>query len=210
MLKSLIPYWQVLFSENSLDKFLKEVIESFDDDEITDNAVRQLHRYTQLNDLKLKGILGNDEYIRKLAEISDASERILKQISENYLPILPIKAVAGHESGPHYTVEYHDIEDWKYLSKKNAKKKVGIRVDGESMNPLYSDGDILMCKKTVIEDVSEREAVIIVRRDNSIYLKYIKKEGSVLHMISLNPEFEKFDLHLSEVLEIWKVETKVK
>ncbi|WP_020568005.1 S24 family peptidase [Neolewinella persica] len=209
MIKGLIPYWQTLFAESPLSKFLKEVINSFDEDEITSDAVMQLHRFTQLAELRKEGVIDSGDYIQRLSEISNSGKEILKKINENYLPILPIKAVAGLESGPHYTVEYHDIEDWRHLPKRNSNKKVGIRVDGDSMNPIYEDGDVIMCKKAVIEEITERQAVIVVCKDNSIFLKNIKKEGSKLWLKSLNPAFEPFQLHLREILEIWAVETKV-
>jgi len=210
MIRKLIPYWRKLFSESSLDKFLKEVLDSFEEDEIADEAIMLLHRFTQIDELRKKGIIDNKDYIQRLSEISDAGRTILSQINGNYLPILPIKAVAGRESGPHYTVEYHEIEDWKYLPKKDSKKKVGIRVDGNSMNPVYQDGDIIICCKTVIEDISERQAVIVVCKDNSIFLKNIKKSGGSLELISLNPKFLPFKIQLREIHEIWKVESKVK
>lgn len=209
MIKNLIPYWRKLFSESPLNKFLKEVIDYFDNDEIIEDATMQLHSYTQLAELKKEGVVDNNDYIRRLSEISKSSKAILDKINNNYLPILPIKAVAGKDSGPHYTVEYHEIEDWKYLPKKNSNKKIGIRVDGNSMNPVYQDGDIIMCKKGVIEDISERQAVIVVCRDNSIFLKYIKRDDGKLKLLSLNPEFKPFHISLREILEIWVVETKV-
>lgn len=209
MLKKLIPYWEDLYTSKPLDKFLQGVKDFFEDDEIKDDAIRQLHRYSQLEELRKKGVIDNNNYIEKQSEISTAAHDILKKISNQYLPILPVKAIAGL-SGPQYAIEYQQIEEWKFIENKEIKNRIGIRVEGDSMNPLYIEGDILVCKRTTVENISERQTIVVVTTDNSIFLKNVRKVGSELELISLNTDFEPFKIPTRDIAELWFVESKTK
>jgi len=210
LLKELISYWDDLYTSKPLDKFLQGVKHRFDDDEIREEAIRQLHRYFQLEELRKKGIISNDDYIQKQSEISNAAYDTLKKITSFYLPILPIRAIAGTNAAPQYSVDYKEIEEWKLIPKGDIKSKIGIRVEGDSMNPLYLDGDTLVCKRVVVDEVTERQTVVVVAKDDTIFLKKIKKKGSSLELISINPDFPSFDLPLREIAEIWLVDGKLK
>lgn len=210
MLKHLTQHWENIYTK-SLDKFLQEVKDYFEDEELNDDSIRQLHRFFQLEDMRKKGVVDNSYYVQKRTEISDASFYILDKIRNEYLPILPVKAVAGHNSGLYFAVEYKQIEEWKFFPQGDVRHKIGIRVEGDSMEPLYIDGDILVCKNTTtLEGISERQPVVIVTTDNSIFVKNIRKKRSVLELVSMNSEFETFELPLREIAELWLVETKVK
>lgn len=210
MLKKLIQIWDDSYSDDPLESFLKGVKESIEYDEVRDEAIRQLHRLTQLEELRRKGVINNEDYSQKQSEISTAANDILKKINNFYLPILPVTAIAGTDAGPQYAVEYQQIEEWKFIKKGNARHHIGIMVEGDSMEPSYSDGDILICLKTSINNVTERQPVIVVGKDNSIFLKKVNKQGSNLNLISLNPDYPSFKIPLREIAEIWLVESKIK
>ena len=78
------------------------------------------------------------------------------------------------------------------------------------MEPSYCDGDILICIKTSINNLTERQPVIVVGKDNSIFLKKVKKSGNNLDLISLNPEYSTFQIPLKDIGEIWLVDSKIK
>lgn len=210
MLKKLVSVWEDLYTGKSLDKFLQGVRDYFDDEEINEEAIQLHHRYFLLNDQKKKNLISSPEYIQQQSEISTAAFSILKTITDTYLPILPVRAHAGPDGGPQYSIEYSQIEEWKHIPRGGIKNKIGIRVEGDSMNPAYMDGDILICKKTTIDNVSDRQPVVIVGHDNSIFLKKVKKVGSKIQMISINPEFPTFELSLREINEMWVVDSKIK
>jgi hypothetical protein len=87
MLKKLIQVWDDSFSGDPLENFLQGVKDSIEYDEIRDEAIRQLHRLTQLEELRRKGVIKNEDYTQKQSEISTASNDILKKINSYYLPI---------------------------------------------------------------------------------------------------------------------------
>ena len=210
MLRRHIPYWEDLYSLKPLEVFLKEVKDSFDNEEIKEQAIRLLHRHSRLEAHRNKGVLDNKDYLTAETEISAAAFEILKKISNEYLPILPVRAIAGTESGHQYAVESHDIEEWKLVPKINTKGRIGIRVQGKSMQPLYKNGDILVCIKILLGRITERQNIVVVDTDNNIYVKRVKKRGDSVKLISLNPDFKPFAIPIDEIKEYWKVEEKIK
>ena len=210
MLKKFIPYWEDLYSLKPLEVFLKEVKDVFENEEIKENAIRLLHRHSRLENHRNKGILDNKEYLTSETEISASAFEILKEISKEYLPILPVKAIAGDDSGHQYAIESHDIEEWKLVPKIVTKGRIGIRVQGKSMHPLYKEGDILICKKILLGRITERQNIVVVDAENNIYVKRIKKLDDSIQLISLNKDFKPFEIPLDEIIEYWKVEDKIK
>lgn len=210
MLKKFIPYWEDLYSLKPLEVFLKEVKDMFENEEIKDNAIRLLHRHTRLENHRNKGILDNKEYLTSETEISTSAFEILKEISKEYLPILPVKAIAGNGSGHQYAIESRDIEEWKLVPKVETKGRLGIRVQGKSMQPLYKQGDILICKKILLGRITERQNIVVVDIENNIYVKRIRKVDDSIELISLNEDYEPFKIPIDEIKEYWKVEDKIK
>lgn len=209
ILEKMARIWESSFSADSLEKFLKRVQGSISTYEIRDEAMMQLHKLTQLEELRKKGVINNDEYSQKQNEISTAFKSTLLKIINEYLPILPLTAMAGYNSGPQYAVQKQQIEEWKHIENGEIRDKIGIRVEGDSMQPGYLDGDILICSKSNLKSITERQAVVVVGIDNSVFLKRVKKVGDKLELTSLNPNYTPFEIPMNEVFEIWIVEDKV-
>ena len=209
VLEKMARVWESSFSDDSLEKFLKRVRSSISSYDIRDEAMMQLHKLTQLEELRKKGVINNDEYSQKQNEISTAFKGTLLKIMNEYLPILPLKAVAGYESGPQYAVQKQQIEEWKHIENGEIRDKIGIRVEGDSMHPGYSDGDNLICSKSNLKSITERQAVVVVGVDNSVFLKRVKRLGNEIELNSINPDYKPFKMALEEVFEIWVVEDKV-
>lgn len=205
-----LKYWREVFATRPLREFLKEVMGQFDDEKVSDEVTALLHRLTQLDELRKQGVLSNADYILQRTEISTAAQNLLKTIEEQYLPILPVNAKAGMDPGFFYSITYSNIEEWRFLEKGRIKNKIGIRVNGTSMEPDFYSGDILICKKVLLADVKASQPVVVVGKDNSVYLKTIKIEKDQLILISINKDYEDFPLPLDDVLEIWLVEEKLK
>jgi phage repressor protein C with HTH and peptisase S24 domain len=210
MLKELTQTWDVVYAKEQVDTFLQRVMDSIEYDEIRGEAMRQLHRWTQMEGQRRKGVLSNSDYSQKESEISSAALDILNKFTNFYLPILPVTAIAGTDLGAQYAIEYQQIEEWKHIPKGNIKGKIGIMVEGDSMKPAYLNGDILLCYKSTISNISDRQTVVVVTTDNSIFLKKIKKVENELHLISLNPDFKTFPIPIREVYEVWVVDSKIK
>ncbi len=80
ILKRMARTWEDSFSSDPLEKFLKRVKDSIEYNDIRDEAIMQLHRLTQLDELRKKGVINNDDYSQKQSEISTATKSTLEKI----------------------------------------------------------------------------------------------------------------------------------
>lgn len=74
-----------------------------------------------------------------------------EQITYKTLPLIPIDAIAGVPAGDFSGVRFEDCEQYRIPDFESKGAEFLIRVNGSSMYPKYSNGDILACKK--IEEI---------------------------------------------------------
>ena len=67
------------------------------------------------------------------------------------LPLIPIDAIAGVPAGDFQGVRFEDCDQYCIPDFESKGAEFLIRVNGSSMYPKYSNGDILACKK--IEEI---------------------------------------------------------
>ncbi len=196
--------WGKIFSD-SLENFLNKVIYDIDDTEIKYDATLYLCQFNHLCNDKLKGIITFEQYQLESNRIMLAArEDILKKINNHYLPILPVNAIAG-TCCSQYSIQYQEIQEWKYIGTNNIRNHIGIRISGDSMSPDFSSGQILVCSQVSLEEAVEKHFFVILTKDNCLYLKKIKKYDDRLELISTNSEYEKISISREEILEIWQV-----
>lgn len=107
-------------------------------------------------------------------------------------PVSPYKASAG--SG-YLLFDEEPDEIWKVASNAETRKAdIGITVSGDSMEPLYYDGDILLIRKQ--PDINIGEIGIFIKDGQG----YVKKKGED-RLISLNKLRD--DIYPSEFDEIY-------
>lgn len=87
-------------------------------------------------------------------------------------------------------------------SLKGADFLVGV--EGNSMNPKYSSGDIVICRKLPIDTFIQWNMVYIIDTDQGALLKRIKKGNSeeTVLVVSENPDYETFELNRSQIYNI--------
>ncbi|MCY1721337.1 LexA family transcriptional regulator [Prolixibacteraceae bacterium Z1-6] len=92
-----------------------------------------------------------------------------------------------------------------FLSKE--KKYRAFSIEGDSMLPI-PDGSIVIAEFIQdFFDIKTNQAYIIVTRDEGIVFKVAENnisENRLLRLISLNTDFEPYDVPISEVKEAWK------
>lgn len=211
MLKRLLTYWEDLFSNKPLEVFLAEVKNYFDSEEIKEEALLLQHRISQLEDYRRKGIIDNNDYLDRQSELSSATFQIQKRISEFYLPVVYLNEFGNKSNSTYYGLEYHEVDDWQFIETLNIKNKIGLGFNSITNNPIYREDDVIVCKKTTLGSINEKQTVVVVTKDNNIFIKSIRKIGRA---IELNPivviNEKSFSIPLRDVLEIWVVESKIK
>lgn len=143
-------------------------------------------------------VRGNE--IRVLATTVDAQ-------NQDNIELVSIKAKAG------YTVGYFDSEfiaglpvfQLPFLSRE--KKYRTFQIDGDSMLPIPDKSWVTGEFVQDLFDIKDDELYVVLTLNEGIVFKKVRNEltekGS-LHMISLNPDYEAYDLPVSEIREAWK------
>jgi len=92
-----------------------------------------------------------------------------------------------------------------FLSKE--KKYRAFTISGDSMLPIPSGSVVIGEFVQDFLDIKNGQSCIVVTRDEGIVFKLIKNEIQEKHslqMISLNTQFEPYDLPITEIKEIWR------
>lgn len=116
------------------------------------------------------------------------------------IPLIPIDAMAGFGTGG---VQVMDYDTQKYVVPEFTELNVDfmIRVKGSSMYPKYNSGDLVACKKLVLSDIFfQWNKVYVLDTDQGALIKRIKKgsEDNLL-IVSDNPSYDPYELHLSQI-----------
>jgi repressor LexA len=147
------------------------------------------------------------ETVRKTVRFSEETKSIENHTVSNEpakehegIPLIPIDAMAGFGTGG---VQVMDYDTQKYIVPEFTELKVDfmIRVKGSSMYPKYNSGDLVACKKLVLNDIFfQWNKVYVLDTDQGALIKRIKKgsEDNLL-IVSDNPSYEPYELHLSKI-----------
>jgi transcriptional regulator with XRE-family HTH domain len=155
----------------------------------------QLRQLENGEDLFLRG--GN---LRVLASTVNASNR------EN-IELVPVKAQAGYTSGyadPEYINELQ-VFQLPFLSED--KKYMTFQLQGDSMFPIPEKAWVTGEYVQDWKQIRTGEACIVLTLDEGIVFKIIENrlEGEgMLRLFSLNPLYEPYEVHASEIREIWR------
>jgi transcriptional regulator with XRE-family HTH domain len=148
---------------------------------------------------------GRDVYITgtKLRVLATSVD---KQNEEN-IELVPEKAKAGYATGfadPEYIKELPMFQ-LPFLSKQ--KKYRTFQLSGDSMLPIphgsWVTGEFVQDWKSVVSG----HAYIILTLDEGIVFKIVEnllEEDNKLILFSLNPSYQPYDVHISQVKEIWQ------
>jgi phage repressor protein C with HTH and peptisase S24 domain len=141
----------------------------------TDDAVRPFTaRFSRLNEYHRQVILREMDVLIDMQEKPAAPVRKLVQIYRNDLAAC---------AGPSWGIgEDYGEPVWLYEDSVTSRADEIIRVSGDSMEPLYHDGDQVLVQHT--SSVRPGEIGIFVTGDMG-YIKEYRKEG----LKSLNPEY---------------------
>jgi repressor LexA len=102
---------------------------------------------------------------------------------------------------PDYAEQYVTVDDVK------DPQAFALRVKGNSMAPRIEDGDIVVVSP---QAEAHNGDICVVRVSGEDTLKKVKLEGTYLHLIPLNPEFEPVTVKKKDVDFVWKVVKLIK
>lgn len=143
----------------------------------TSKAVEKLTTiYSRLNDTNKNKVL---DYSNKLLH---EQGRIIEEASNLYKVI----AFAGLSAGKGYSYEEHE-QTTVYTDRNDLKPHdFATIVHGDSMDPLYSNGDVVLISNGY-DNV--QGGVYAVDFNNESYLKRVYFEGNRIRLVSVNPNY---------------------
>lgn len=136
----------------------------------------------------------------ELEEKNKEIEKFMRSASPTEgIPLIPISAMAGAFTGEQTILEY-ECERFIVPTFKGAEFLINVR--GSSMYPKYNSGDIVACKRVPMEGIFfQWNKVYVLDTDQGPLIKRIKPGSDKDHIliISDNPSYEPFELHLSRI-----------
>jgi repressor LexA len=121
------------------------------------------------------------------------------------IPLVSIKAVGGFGSAD-FVIQKRDVKE-HYIIPKFRDKQVDfmIEVEGSSMYPKYSSGDVVACRILHEQNfIQWNQTHVIATKEQGLIIKRVKKgvtEGSLI-MISDNKDYPEFEVPKKEITGI--------
>lgn len=139
--------------------------------------------YTSLNDTNKTKVL---DYSNKLLHEQDS---IIKEASNLYKVI----AFAGLSAGKGYSYEEHE-QTTVYTDRDDLKPHdFATIVHGDSMQPLYNDGDVVLISNGY-DNV--QGGIYAVDFNDESFLKRVYFEGNRIRLVSINPNYSDKHIYL--------------
>lgn len=120
----------------------------------------------------------------------------------NGIPLIPLDAVAGFPATDNESAYLEDCERYTIPEFEAKGANFLIRVSGDSMMPLYNNGDIIACRK--IHDILffQWGGVYVLETSQGVIVKYVEepeKNDDCILCVSENPRFKPFQLPKSDI-----------
>lgn len=85
-----------------------------------------------------------------------------------------------------------------------------FEVYGHSMEPTFYPRDIVVCRLiNNLDCIRNKEVYAIITKREGVITKRVIKKGDYLELHGDNSEFEPYQIHLSEIHQVWKFETRI-
>lgn len=118
------------------------------------------------------------------------------------IPLIPIEAVAGFPAADSDGVYLEDCDHYAIPEFEAKGANFLIRVSGDSMLPLYNNGDIIACRK--ISDILffQWGGIYVLDTSQGALVKRVEeceKDDDCILCVSENPRFKPFQLPKSDI-----------
>ena len=161
-------------------------------------TLNQLMEISSIFNISLDWLTGQGPMLKEDNNLSMAS----KSANSEGIPLIPTEAMGGVASGE---VSVLELDCERYVIPMFKGADFLIPVKGSSMIPKYNSGDIVACKKVPMQDIFfQWNKVYVLDTNQGAIIKRVAKseEKDCIKIVSENPNYEPFDLHLSQIYSI--------
>ena len=159
-----------------------------------------IKKYRNLDDFGKESVeIVLNRETERVEEIRQQKEYIEKLKSETSLETFPTRiwAYYGKIASAGTSVEFADmvagIKEYP-VTEENKNADYTIGVNGDSMEPLYSDGDVVFVKHATHLHIGD---IGIFQKDNNIYIKQVGENC----LVSLNPDYD--PIKIVDSIRVW-------
>lgn len=138
--------------------------------------------------------------LRVLATTVDSND-------EENIELVPIKASAGYTAGYADPAFIQVLPTFKLPFLNSNRKYRAFQISGDSMPPVNHDSYVTGEYVENWENVKNGAPYIVVTKDEGVVFKMVYNkldENQTFTLCSTNPAYSPYDVHISDVLEIWK------
>lgn len=169
-----------------------------------ENTAKFLAYFSEINPEWL--LTGNGPMLKNIQK-TDEQDSILPAyqcLNENTnqgIPLIPSSAMAGFFTGDIQVLEY-ECERFIIPSFKDADFLISVK--GSSMEPKYSSGDLVACKRMSIDTFFQWNKVYVLDTEQGPLIKRVNegKNENTLLICSENPKYPPFQLNRSLIHNI--------
>lgn len=178
---------------------------------LSGQVVTELLRLYHVNPLWLFGY-SNQKYLH--AGKGDVSPKVVTVgTAENEnLVLVNQKAAAGYPHNVQDVEWYQQLPafDFPLPQYRNATYR-GFQIEGDSMLPNFYPDDWVLAKAIASMNEASNNKVYVVVLPDSVLVKKLQKlpDPSRVLLISLNEEYVPFEINVSDIQEIWQVNSKL-
>lgn len=120
----------------------------------------------------------------------------------DYVPLLPIEAMAGSLQGLSEGVE---LRNCRKIKSPVAGADWAIQISGDSMEPDFKNGSILFIKKITSRMIPWGHPLVIDTYDGVVFKKIFPDDEEYIEARSINPDYPPFHIEKSIVLGLYRV-----
>ena len=131
----------------------------------------------------------NDAGLQKLSEFRSIlldSPRYRAEIATKHSRILPVFLQAA-SAGTGQILDDEAFEEVVVDEEVPFNADFGVRLAGDSMMPLFSDGQLVWVKR---RETAENGEIVMCYYDGQSYCKKLRSDGTKTELVSLNPAYK--------------------
>jgi len=121
------------------------------------------------------------------------------------IPLIPMEAIAGFPAIDNDGVSFDDCQHYSIPEFEAKGANFLIRVSGDSMTPLYCNGDIIACRKIAEIHFFQWGGVYVLDTSQGVLVKYVEeceKNDDCILCVSENKRYKPFSLPKDDIRSI--------